>query len=211
MNFLAHLLLGSASAEQALGSMLGDFVKGPVHQLDLPEGVRGGVWLHRRIDSYTDAHPLVLQSKARISLERRRFAGILVDMFYDHLLARHWASFTDRPLEDFSRDVYCQLRAQRALMPERAWTVVSYMSEQDWLGSYAELKHLHRAVDNMARRFRRETAMPGGVAELEAAYHGFESDFLAFMPELQRFAEAQAAALTSADSLLELPPSNPSA
>ncbi|WVM93891.1 ACP phosphodiesterase [Halopseudomonas pachastrellae] len=143
--------------------MLGDFVKGPVHQLDLPEAVRGGVWLHRRIDSYTDAHPLVLQSKARVSLERRRFAGILVDMFYDHLLARHWASFTDRPLDDFSRDVYCQLRAQRALMPERAWTVVSYMSEQDWLGSYAELKHLHRAVDNMARRFRRETAMPGGL------------------------------------------------
>ena len=63
----------------------------------------------------------------------------------------------------------------------------------------------------LARRFRRETAMPGGVAELEAAYHGFESDFLAFMPELQRFAEGQAAALTSADSLLDLPPSKPSA
>ena len=66
---------------------------------------------------------------------------------------------------------------------------VEVLSEQDWLGSYAELRHLHRAVDNMARRFRRETALPGGVAELEAAYPGFEADFLAFMPELQRFAE----------------------
>ncbi|WP_288452550.1 acyl carrier protein phosphodiesterase, partial [uncultured Microbacterium sp.] len=142
---------------------------------------------------------------------RRRSAGILVDMFYDHLLARHWSRFADRQLEDFPRDVYRQLLAQREWMPERAWTVVSYMSEQDWLGSYAELKHLHRAVDNMARRFRRETALPGGVAELEAAYPGFEADFLAFMPELQRFAEAQAAALTSAASLADLPPSRPSA
>jgi len=153
----------------------------------------------------------VLQSKARVSAERRRFAGILVDMFYDHLLARHWSRFADRQLEDFTRDVYQQLRAQREWMPERAWTVVHYMSEQDWLSSYAELAHLHRAVDNMARRLRRENALPGGVAELEAAYDGFEADFLAFMPELQRYAEAQAAALTSAGSLVILPSSNPSA
>ncbi|MEL0167618.1 MAG: ACP phosphodiesterase [Pseudomonadaceae bacterium] len=211
MNFLAHLLLGSQSPEQALGSMLGDFVKGPVHQLDLPDPVREGIVLHRRIDSYTDAHPLVLQSKARISGERRRFAGILVDMFYDHLLARHWSRFADRQLDDFTRDVYQQLRAQREWMPERAWTVVHYMSEQDWLGSYAQLAHLHRAVDNMARRLRRENPLPGGVAELEAAYDGFESDFLAFMPELQRYAEVQAAALTSTGSLATLPSSSPNA
>lgn len=211
MNFLAHLLLGSQSPEQALGSMLGDFVKGPVHKLELPEPVREGIVLHRRIDSYTDAHPLVLQSKARISGERRRFAGILVDMFYDHLLARHWSRFAERQLDDFTRDMYQQLRAQREWMPERAWTVVHYMSEQDWLGSYAQLAHLHRAVDNMARRLRRENALPGGVAELEAAYDGFESDFLDFMPELQRYAEVQAAALTSTGSLATLPSSRPNA
>lgn len=211
MNFLAHLLLGSQSPEQALGSMLGDFVKGPVHRLELPEPVREGIVLHRRIDSFTDAHPLVLQSKARVSSRRRRFAGILVDMFYDHLLARHWSRFADRQLDDFTRDVYRQLLAQREWMPERAWTVVHYMSEQDWLSSYAELTHLHRAVDNMARRLRRDNPLPGGVAELEAAYEAFEADFLAFMPELQRYAEGQAAALTSAVSSSTLPSSSPNA
>ena len=192
MNFLAHLYLGPQEPPQALGSMLGDFVKGPVHALQLPQGVKEGVWLHRRIDSFTDAHPFVQRSKRRVSPSRRRFAGIMVDMFYDHLLAVHWDSFNAVPLGDFTRQAYSALLAQREVIPATAWPVISRMAEHDWLGSYAELGNLHMALDNMARRFRRETTMPGAVFELEALYSDFESDFLAFMPEVQRFAELQA-------------------
>ena len=135
MNFLAHLFLGPRDPEQALGSLLGDFVRGPVAKLDLPEGVRQGIWLHRRIDSFTDAHPLIAMSRTRVSPERRRYAGIMIDMFYDHLLARHWDRFADQPIGDFTARMYPLLRAQRPVIPLSAWPVIHNMTEHDWLSS----------------------------------------------------------------------------
>ncbi|SDU11814.1 acyl carrier protein phosphodiesterase [Halopseudomonas salegens] len=200
MNFLAHLYLGPQAAEPALGSVLGDFVKGPVPTLALPVGVREGIWLHRRIDGYTDQHPLVLRSKQRISPLRRRYAGILVDMYYDHLLARHWSRFHPEPLDGYAAGMYRHLLGQRELMPERARRVIELMAEHDWLSSYAQLDNLHGAVDNLARRLSRENALPGGVAELEADYAGFEADFLAFMPDVQAFVAGEFLRLPEAAS-----------
>lgn len=195
MNFLAHLFLGPQEPEQALGSLLGDFVKGPLDSMQLPEPVKQGVWLHRRIDSFTDAHPMVLRSKRRISPARRRFAGIMVDMFYDHLLAAHWHRYSDLPIERFTREIYAVLLAQQADIPDSAWPIIQRMAQQDWLTSYAQLPHLHQAVNNISRRFTRTTTLPGGVAELEAGYSGFEDDFLAFMPEIIEFASTEAKSL----------------
>lgn len=197
MNFLAHLYLGPREPQHLLGSMLGDFVKGPVEKLDLPAPVREGVWLHRQIDAYTDAHPLVLRSKARVSSGRRRFAGIMVDMFYDHLLASHWQRFDEAPLEHFTQSAYASLLTNQHLMPERARVVIGRMASHDWLGSYQRLDILHQALDNMARRLTRQNTLPGGVFELEADYAGFEADFLAFMPQVTAFAEDQAGRLAT--------------
>ena len=198
MNFLAHLYLGPQRGEPVLGSVLADFVRGPLSGLDLPVAVCEGIWLHRRIDAFTDSHPLVLRSKARVSPLRRRFAGILVDMYYDHLLARHWQHFHPLPLADYTAGMYRQLLAQRQWMPDKARRVIEHMVDNDWLGSYVALENLHRAVDNMARRLTRENALPGGVAELERDYAAFEADFLAFMPEVSCFAQAESRRLPAA-------------
>ncbi|MEH6685781.1 MAG: ACP phosphodiesterase [Halopseudomonas sabulinigri] len=211
MNFLAHLLMGSQTPQQALGSLLGDFVKGPVQKIALPDDVRGGIWLHRRIDVFTDSHPLVLQSKARISPARRRYAGIMVDMFYDHLLARHWQHFAEQSLVEFTQQAYRNLLKQPELIPENAWPVIQHMSEHDWLTSYAQLPHLHRALDNMSRRLRPDNSLPGAVAELEADYAAFEDDFFRFMPQVQAFATDQAALLSSTGLDLIVPSGKPSA
>jgi acyl carrier protein phosphodiesterase len=192
MNFLAHLYLGPPDPQRLLGGLLGDFVNGRVVDMDLPAAVREGVWLHRQIDLFTDAHPLVRRSKQRVSPERRRFAGILVDMFYDHLLARYWDDFSEESLDSFTRRSYRLLLAQRDLIPLTAWPIIERMATHDWLSSYAELGSLHLAVNNTARRFRRETSLTGGVAELEADYAGFEADFRLFLPEVRAFARAQA-------------------
>ena len=173
--------------------------------------MRGGIWLHRRIDGFTDSHALVLQSKARISPARRRFAGIMVDMFYDHLLARHWQQFSDQTLADFSQQAYRHLLQQRALIPTNAWPVIRHMSEHDWLTSYAHLPHLHRALDNMAKRLRRVNALPGSAAELEADYAAFEQDFFDFMPQVQAFAADQAALLNSGAVDFTVPSGKPKA
>jgi len=211
MNFLAHLLMGSQTPQQALGSLLGDFVKGPVQQIALPEDVRGGIWLHRRIDGFTDSHPLVLQSKARVSPQRRRYAGIMVDMFYDHLLARHWPRFAEQSLSEFTQQAYRNVLQQPELIPENARPVIRHMSEHDWLGSYAQLAHLHRALDNMARRLRRENKLPGAVFELERDYAAFEDDFFRFMPQVQAFAAGQAALLSAGEVDFTVPSGKPNA
>lgn len=195
MNFLAHLRLGPDEPQQALGGLLGDFVKGPISSIALPDSVRQGIWLHRSIDAFTDRHPLVARSKARVTGERRRYAGIMVDMFYDHLLARHWAQFDDQSLNHFTARMYRAVLTQQALMPERARTTLVRMAEEDWLGSYAELQNLHMALNNMARRLRPGNRLPGSVDELERDYQGFEADFLEFMPEVIEFAESQALVL----------------
>ena len=199
MNFLAHLRLGPDDPQLALGGLLGDFVKGTVSSMQLPEQVRQGVWLHRRIDAFTDQHPLILQSKRRVSDERRRYAGIMVDMFYDHLLVRHWPLFADQPLERFTARMYQAVLAQQELMPERARAVLVRMAREDWLSSYAHLTNLHSALDNMSRRLRPGNSLPGAVHELERDYPHFEADFLQFMPDVIQFAESQAALLSDAD------------
>lgn len=200
MNFLAHLRLGPDEPQQALGGLLGDFVKGPVGAIELPDSVRQGIWLHRSIDAFTDRHPLVARSKARVTGERRRYAGIMVDMFYDHLLARHWEQFADESLASFTGRMYQAVLAQQALMPERARRVLVRMAEDDWLSSYAQLPNLHLALNNMSHRLRPGNPLPGAVDELENDYRGFEADFMAFMPEVIDFAEARVAALrASAD------------
>jgi len=191
MNFLAHLFLGPRDPERALGSLLGDFVRGPVSSLALPEGVREGIWLHRRIDSFTDSHPLIAQSRTRVSAERRRYAGIMIDMFYDHLLATHWDRFADQSIGAFTAQMYPLLRAQRAVIPDNAWRVIDHMTEHDWLGSYVRMASLHRALDNISLRLRRTNTLPGSASELEQDYAGFEADFLAFMPQVIAFAESQ--------------------
>ena len=200
MNFLAHLFLGPSDPEQALGSLLGDFVRGPVGKLDLPTGVRQGIWLHRRIDSFTDAHPLIAMSRTRVSPERRRYAGIMIDMFYDHLLARHWDRFAEQPIGDFTARMYPLLRAQRAVIPASAWPAIDHMTEHDWLGSYARMASLHRALDNIALRLRRTNPLPGSASELEQDYAGFEADFLAFMPQVMAFAASQDLALGAVEA-----------
>ena len=192
MNFLAHALLSHATPELLIGGMLGDFVKGAVKDHYHPE-VRAGILLHRAIDRYTDAHPLVHASRARVSPARRRFAGVLVDVFYDHFLARHWQRYSAVPLEEFTHQVYATLLPHLAGFPERLQRILPRMAADDWLASYAEIESVDAALHGIARRFARFARhgrvplLADGVQELLRNYSELEQDFLAFFPELQRY------------------------
>lgn len=189
MNYLAHLYLSEPDDDALLGSLMGDFVKGP---LDGRHGaaVTHGIALHRRIDSFTDAHPVVRASKARVSPERRRYAGIMVDMFYDHFLARYWTEFSDEPLAGFTRRIYTLLARHDEALPERLRSMAPSMRQADWLGSYARIESIRTALDRMGRRLRRENRLLGSAEELEWNYDAFEQDFRAFFPQVIRFAQA---------------------
>lgn len=192
MNFLAHLYLSDGSDEGLLGALMGDFVKGPLVDA-YPPGILRGIALHRRIDAFTDSHPVVLRSKQRVSGQRRRYAGIMVDMFYDHFLARDWGDFSDEPLDGFTRKAYGLLAEHADLLPERLRRIAPAMARTDWLGSYAHVESIRTALDRMARRLKRENTLPGSADELEGRYPEFEQDFRAFLPEVQRYAQSRAA------------------
>lgn len=144
MNYLAHLHLGGRQPADMLGSLYGDFVKGPL-QGRWPLQVEAGIRLHRQIDAFTDSHPLVLQAKARFPSERRRYAGILLDLFFDHCLAANWQDYSTEPLEDFTLRVYRALQSEPQL-PGRLALIAPRMAEQDWLGSYREFAVLEQVL-----------------------------------------------------------------
>lgn len=187
MNYLAHLYLSPPHEDAWLGSLLGDFVKGAIGERYAPP-VAAAIRLHRRIDSFTDAHAAVQRSKSRISRARRRYAGIMIDMFYDHFLARSWEEFHDEPLAAFSARVYALLERRRAELPETMQFVAQRMAARDWLGAYASAATIHGALDRISGRLRRANRLAGAGEELLADYAGFESDFRAFLPEARAFA-----------------------
>ncbi|MBI3529978.1 MAG: DUF479 domain-containing protein [Betaproteobacteria bacterium] len=188
MNYLAHLYLSEPTEEAWLGSLLGDFVKGPLDGR-YGEDITRAIALHRKIDSFTDAHPVVLRSKSRVSAGRRRYAGIMIDMFYDHFLARHWREFHDEPLDAFTARIYAILDRQHAMLPERLQQMAPKMAQWNWLASYAEVGSIHTALDRMGRRLKRENRLLNSADELVEHYGELESDFRAFMPQVLQFAQ----------------------
>ena len=193
MNFLAHAFLSRSSPELLIGGLLGDFVKGALGEHYTPT-MRAGILLHRAIDRYTDAHPTVRASCALISPARRRFAAILVDVFYDHFLARHWTRYAEVPLEDFTQQVYATLLPEIAGYPERLQRILPRMAADDWLASYAEIESVEAALHGIARRFQRyprAIVINDGVQELLLNYAALEQQFLDFFPELLGFVETK--------------------
>ncbi|WP_313950189.1 ACP phosphodiesterase [Accumulibacter sp.] len=191
MNYLAHALLAGADEDLRLGGLLGDFVKGPL--VPAPRGLSAavvhGLRLHRRIDSFADTHPAFVRSRLRISAERRRYSGIIIDMFYDHFLAVHWARFAQQPLESFAAGVYALL--ERRPLPERLAQILPRMRQENWLTSYRQPAAVGRALDQIAvHRLRRSSRLGGAGCELAVHYGEFERDFLEFFPAAMVFAES---------------------
>lgn len=189
MNYLAHLHLGGPTPAQLLGSLYGDFVKGPLtgrYAADIEAAIR----LHRRIDVFTDSHPAVLAARARFPAARRRTSGILLDLFFDHCLARAWDDYASESLPFFTGRVYQVLRATPEL-PGHLALIAPRMAAQDWLGGYRDVKTLPRVIDAMRRRLSRPQLLDGAEAELERLYEPLWDDFRGFYPQLMRFAEAQ--------------------
>ncbi|MGH8494005.1 MAG: ACP phosphodiesterase [Moraxellaceae bacterium] len=186
MNYLAHLHLGGTQPAELLGSLFGDFVKGPLRGFYPPE-IEAAIRLHRKIDSFTDLHPITLNAKRRFPESRRRYAGILLDIFFDHCLAMHWSQFSAEPLADFTQHVYGVLQASPDL-PGRLAHMAPLMAAQDWLGSYHDFQVLAQVIMGMQRRLSRPEGLHGSMAELEMLYADLEQDFLLFYPELMHFA-----------------------
>lgn len=188
MNYLAHLYLAGNDPDAVIGSLMGDFVKGRVGSGHSP-ALRHAIMQHRRIDSFTDAHPLVRRSKQRIRPEYRRYAGILVDVFYDHFLATEWRRYAEVPLEEFAGRVYEQINRHFQTLPPRMQLSMRYMVTNDLLGTYRTMDGIARALRGIENRLRRPSRLGEAVTELESAYLTLRGDFTEFFPQLIRFVD----------------------
>jgi acyl carrier protein phosphodiesterase len=186
VNYLAHLYLAEDTPESLLGNLMGDFVRGTdLHSYS--HAVRGGIQLHRKIDVFTDAHPVVLQSKQRLSPGYRRYAGIAVDIFYDHFLARDWAAYSPVPLPEFASRVYEVLQEHEAMLPERLRRTASFMTAENWLVSYGRVEGVSAALRRASRRLKGRVHLEAMADELVACDAGLETDFRRFFPELRAY------------------------
>ncbi|MCP5459195.1 MAG: DUF479 domain-containing protein [Gammaproteobacteria bacterium] len=183
MNYLAHLYLAGAEPHTLIGSLLGDFAKGRIDPT-WPPPVRQAVIQHRRVDAFTDSHPIVNRSKQRLGAELRRYAGILVDVYYDHLLARDWSRYALTPLRTFVNRVYAVLRAHYASFPLPMQRSVSYLLAHDLLHSYRDIRGIQRALEGIAGRLRRTNPIAQAITVLEREDAGLAADFAVFFPEL---------------------------
>lgn len=190
MNYLAHLYLADEAPESLIGSLLGDFYKGRISD-ELAPALRAGVVLHRRVDAYTDAHPVVGRSKRRIDPAFRRYAGILIDLFYDHFLARHWGRYSAVPLEAFTQRVYGVLRARLPELPPPMQRSMGYLLANDLLMSYRRIDGIERALCGIESRLKRPSRLGAAVVELEANYPDLAADFDHFFPQLMAFTARQ--------------------
>ncbi len=188
MNYLAHFHLAGQVGSSLTGNFLGDAVKGSSLEA-WPAAIVQGIRLHRSIDAFTDHHPEVLRALALFAPPRRRYAGIIVDMAFDHFLARHWSRFHPEPLSDFAAHVYSTLAADIELMPLLARRRYENMQAHDWLVSYQRLDVIDRALDSIAARLSRRTELYGAGEEVERYYAQLEAGFFTFYPQLLAWVE----------------------
>lgn len=183
MNYLAHLFLATPTPESLIGNLLGDFRTGIALDHYAPP-IRQGIETHLKIDAYTDQHPIVKRSKQRFSAPQRRFAGITLDLLYDHYLAKHWTMYSQVPLADFAQGVYQIFSSHQAMLPTSLQRAIPDMVKHDWLCSYRDVQQLEFVLQRIAQRFKRPTPIAASYREIIANYATLETDFFAFFPEL---------------------------
>ncbi|WP_097461361.1 acyl carrier protein phosphodiesterase [Mangrovitalea sediminis] len=187
MNHLAHVFLAPDTPEARIGSILGDFSRGLTLEELTPE-LQRGVQHHRAVDSYTDRHPQVRASKRLFSQDRRRFAGVALDILYDHYLLKHWDRFSELDREAFIQRVYAEFAEYEHLMPDPMARVTRRMAAQDWFGQYQRLENIGYALDRVAQRIRFPNRFEGIIIEIQSHNAELEDRFIAFFADLQQHA-----------------------
>ena len=183
MNFLAHIYLSGDNDLMKIGNFMADGIHGK-HFDNFHKEIQKGIILHREIDTFTDAHPIFRQSTKRLHQNYHHYAGVIVDVIYDHFLAKNWNTYSDERLEDFVARFYQSLSDNKSVLSERTLMVMPYMFEQNWLVSYQTVEGINRILTQMDHRTKNLSKMRFATNELSEFYSEFENEFTKFFEEL---------------------------
>tara|TARA_R110000868_G_scaffold245756_2_gene502351 strand:- start:143 stop:727 length:585 start_codon:yes stop_codon:yes gene_type:complete len=187
MNFLAHIYLSGNSDLLKIGNFMADGIRG--NQFDkYPEEVQRGIILHRAIDTFTDAHPIFRESTKRLHERYHHYAGLIVDVFYDHFLAKNWSIYSDENLEDYVERFYQSLKENSTILSERTAGFMAVMFRENWLLSYRTVEGITTILTQMDRRTKNQSQMRFATEELKTYYNDFENEFTLFFEELRAHA-----------------------
>lgn len=186
MNFLAHIYLSGENQELTIGNFIADSVKGKAF-LQYPNEVQKGITLHRKIDSYTDSHPIVKKSVSRLFPKYGHYSAVIVDILYDHFLAANWNEYSNTPLEEYISSFYTLLQEYYDILPKKIQNFMPYMIKDNWLLSYASIQGIGTILYQMNQRTKNRSKMNFAVIELEEHYTDFGKEFRSFFEELELY------------------------
>ncbi|MEL6917194.1 MAG: acyl carrier protein phosphodiesterase [Bacteroidota bacterium] len=198
MNFLAHIYLSFENDEITVGNFIADSIRGNKYK-HLPKNIQRGILLHRAIDTYTDAHPTVRKSTKRLHKNYSHYSGVIVDIFYDHFLAKNWSTYSKTPLDEFVEAFYDLLEDNYKLLPDGIKRMMPYMIADNWIYNYAKLDGIGRVLNGMNRRTKNKSKMNFAIIDLEEHYDKFESEFTSFFEELIIFSKRKYKSLLETD------------
>lgn len=187
LNFLAHIYLSGDNDDIKIGNFLGDFVKGRLNKLtnaQYSEGVINGMALHRKIDFFTDNHPIVRQSIDRLQPKYHKFSGIVIDMFYDHILAKNFHQYAEITLENYAQKFYDLLEKRKSEIPEPMDRMVKSMVSRNWFLGYKTYEGIEWALTGISKRLSFVSGIENATEELWKDYDLYEAEFQAFFPDL---------------------------
>ena len=182
MNYLAHIYLSFDDDDITVGNYMADAVKGKQYK-NYPDRIQKGILVHREIDSYTDQHEIVRSGKRRLS-EYRHYSGVIMDVYYDHFLAKNWSEYSEIDLESYTKAKYELLRKNYNLLPSRIQYLFEYMSEGNWLYNYQFLEGVDFALSGMAQRTSFKSGMERAIENLKDDYEAFEAEFHMFFGQI---------------------------
>ncbi len=182
MNLLAHTYLSGRSEEIKIGNFIGDFIKGNDYN-KYPVQIKKGIIYHREIDDFTDRHEIVKQSKQRLKSEYHKYSGIIVDIFYDHFLAKNWDYYSATPLNEFSSQFYSLLTKNYSILPLKAKQILPSLIENNWFVLYSSIEGIERALNGMERRTSLPQKKQFAIKILDNNYNLFEKEFIDFFKQ----------------------------
>lgn len=169
---------------------MADGVRGKQYE-NFPIDIQKGIVLHRAIDTFTDAHPLFRQSTKKLHSRYHHYAGVIVDMYYDHFLAKNWKSYSTETLEKYTARFYQSLLNNPAILTTKTQNLLPSMMEYNWLVNYQFINGLERILSQMDHRTKNQSLMRFATEELVAHYDEFESEFSLFYKEVQQFSNTK--------------------
>lgn len=186
MNFLAHLYLSQNNTNILIGNFIADHIRGN-NFLMFSKEIQQGIFLHREIDTFTDAHEIVRKSKRRLHKRYRHYNGVIIDILYDHFLAKNWTNYSAIPLDIYTQGIYNLFTKKTTELPVKSQQFITYMIEYDILYNYQFEDGIERVLKGMNNRTKGKSQMDLAIEDLKELSPELENDFTLFFEDLQEF------------------------